>query len=93
MRKAILALLIVLIPVLLFANVFQAYRYSRLEREVSALERKQHELIEQNKRAILSISVLTSPDRIGALAEQELGLQRLSPPDLIILETPQSREQ
>lgn len=88
MKKSILVLLVVLVPVLLFANVFQAYRYSMLEREVSDLEQRQHQLIERNKRAILAISVLTSPDRIGALAEEELGLMRLDPEDLILFETP-----
>lgn len=88
MKRSLLVLLIVLLPVLLFANVFQAYRYSMLEREITRLERRQHELIERNKRVILAISVLTSPDRVGSLAERELGLQRLDPEDLIFLDTP-----
>jgi cell division protein FtsL len=88
MKKSLLFFLIVMLPALLFANVYQAYRYSRLEREVALLEMRQHDLIERNKRAILAISVLTSPDRIGPLAMNELELERLDPRDLILLDTP-----
>ena len=91
MKKSLLFFLIVLLPALLFANVYQAYRYSRLEQEVAILEQRQHDLIEENKRAILAVSVLTSPDRIGPLATDELGLKRLNPQDLIVLQTPDPR--
>ncbi len=68
--------LVILVPILLFANALQAYRYNRLEQEITSLEREQLALIEENKRAILAISVLSSPQRVGPLAEEELGLER-----------------
>jgi cell division protein FtsL len=92
MRRSILSGLIVLIPILLFVNVFQSVRYSRLERHIAELEAEQRELIEQNKRAILAISVLTSPDRIGGLAEQELELERVDPSRLLLVDTPFDQE-
>ena len=76
-------LLIVAIPVLLFANAFQAYRYSQIEREIDRLQIEQQALIEENKRAILAISVLSSPQRIGPLAENELGLTRVDGSDIV----------
>jgi cell division protein FtsL len=91
-KKNVVAILIVLIPVLLFANVYQAFRYSQLEREVAELEVEQRELLEENKRTILAISLLTSPERIAELAEEHLGLERIDPERLLLLETPRSEE-
>ncbi|MFP4377668.1 MAG: cell division protein FtsL [Spirochaetales bacterium] len=88
MKKSLIAILIVLIPVLLFANVYQAFRYSRLEREISELAVRQRELLEENKQTILAISLLTSPERIAELAEEHLGLERLDPQRILLLQTP-----
>ena len=88
MRRSIVVLLILLVPVLLFANVFQAFRYGRLEQQVEQLEREQLALIEENKRAILAITVLTSPRRVGELAEDVLDLERISTEEITRLQTP-----
>lgn len=88
MRRPLVVLLIILVPVLLFANVAQAFRYGRLERQVAELEREQLALIEENKRAILAITVLTSPRRVGDLAEGVLELERISTDGITRLETP-----
>lgn len=85
MRKAATAILVLLLPLLLCANVLQVYRYRRLEETLIALEREQEELIEQNKRAILAISILSSPDRIGRIADEELDLELISPEDILRL--------
>jgi len=87
MRRSVVALLVLLVPVLLFANVAQAFRYGRLERRIEELESEQRALIEENKRAILAISVLTSPRRVGRLAEDELGLERITPESVVRLRT------
>jgi cell division protein FtsL len=88
MRRHLIVLLIMLVPVLLFANVFQAFRHGQLERRIARLEREQLVLIEENKRAILAISVLTSPRRIGQLAEDTLGLVRISPDAIMRIDAP-----
>ena len=62
-----MALLVIVLPALLLANVLQAFRYSQLEQSLRQLERQQQVLLEQNKRAILAISVLSSPERIGTI--------------------------
>ena len=82
MTRKFLVMLVVAVPVLLFANAFQAYRYSQLQNEISTLLDEQQSLIEENKRAILAISVLSSPQRIGPLAE-ELGLSRVEGAEVI----------
>lgn len=88
MRRHVIVLLIILVPVLLFVNVFQAFRHGQLERRIAQLEREQLALIEENKRAILAISVLTSPRRIGELAEETLGLVRIRPDAIMRIEAP-----
>ena len=87
MIRRIVFLLVLTIPVLLFANAFQAYRYSQLEQEIGRLQTEQQSLIEENKRAILAISVLSSPQRIGPLAENELGLSRVIGSDIVRMRT------
>lgn len=89
MTRKLTALLVLLIPVLLFANVVQAFRYSQLDREISQLEREQRDLLEENKRIILAIALLSSPQRIGELAEDELGLQRIENQSITRMETPE----
>lgn len=91
MRRPLLVLLIIAVPVLLFANVVQAFRYGQLENRVAELEEEQLALIEENKRAILAISVLTSPMRVGELAEEVLELERIPPTEITRLETPRPR--
>ena len=87
MKRRIVLLLVISIPVLLFANAFQAYRYSQLERAIGRLQDEQQLLIEENKRAILAISILSSPQRVGPLAENELGLERVEGSDIVRMET------
>ena len=47
-----------LIPVLLVFQAFQSYRYKKLRAEIKSLEKKQIELVEQNRKLISDISVL-----------------------------------
>ena len=42
----------ILIPGLLILNAIQAERYMKVEREVRALEKKQVQLVEENKKLI-----------------------------------------
>jgi len=88
MKKSITALLVVLLPALFFANVLQAYRYNQLEQTLEDLSVQQQSLLEENKRAILAISVLSSPERISELAIDELDLIRSLPTDIIHLSIP-----
>ena len=66
----------------------QAFRYSQLDREITRLERAQHDLLEENKRIILAIALLSSPQRIGELAEGELELQRVDADDITHMRAP-----
>jgi cell division protein FtsL len=74
-RRYIVLTCVVVLPIALFLNVWQSFRYETLEREVTQLEEEQRDMIEENKRLIAGIAVLRSPARIQALAESELELE------------------
>lgn len=77
--KLILVTVLVLLPVLLFANVWQGYRFVQLSRDVARLEVQQRRSIEENKRLIATIAVLRSPERIREVAEEYLEAAPLEP--------------
>lgn len=76
-RNTILIILIALVPALFLANVWQSYRYVRLDRSLSQIQREHLALIEENKRLIVGIAGLRSPDRIREIAGEDLGLSPL----------------
>ena len=94
MSKRALILIFLTVPVFLFLNVWQVYRYKNLENTIEQLEEEQQEWVEKNKRLIAGIAVLSSPERLAKLAEEDLDLRELSPGRLIrILLDSRKREQ
>ncbi|MDR1930706.1 MAG: septum formation initiator family protein [Treponema sp.] len=76
-------LLVLSIPVLFGAAVMQSARYADLERELQNYEKIQQEWVENNKRLIAGIAVLSSPDRIEDIARDELGLEKKRPEEVL----------
>ena len=74
------------IPALLILNAAQARRYSDLRTEVIELEKKQADLIEENKKLITDISLLSSADRIERIASEELGMRKADSNEIIRVE-------
>lgn len=83
MSKRALILIFLTVPVFLFLNVWQVYRYKNMENTIQKLEEEQQEWVEKNKRLIAGIAVLSSPERLAELAEEELDLEKLTPGKLI----------
>lgn len=77
---------VLLIPLLLALDAFQAHRYARLKNELARLEARQVEIVEQNRRLISDISLLSSSDRIGRIAEEELGMHKAESEDIVRVE-------
>ena len=75
-----------LIPGLLILNAIQAERYMKVEREVRALEKKQVQLVEENKKLITDISLLSSGQRISNIAENELGMHKAESEEIVRVE-------
>lgn len=86
MKNVFICVLTFAIPSLLVLNTMQAKQYSRLERDTMAIEKKQYEIIEENKRLIASISKLSSPDRIEMIARDTLHMETAQPQDIIRVE-------
>ena len=76
----------VLVPLLFALNAMQAARYMKVQSEVKALEQKQVELVEENKRLITDISLLSSGERIGKIAEEELGMRKAESEEIVRVE-------
>ncbi|MDE7228075.1 MAG: cell division protein FtsL [Treponemataceae bacterium] len=85
-NKLLVYLAAAAIPALLIVDVVQAQRYAKLKSEVRALELKQVELVEKNKKLISDISVLSSSDRIERIAEYELGMRKANTDDIVRVE-------
>jgi len=76
----------ILVPLLFALNAMQAARYMKVQNEVKALEQKQVELVEENKRLITDISLLSSGERIGKIAEEELGMRKAESEEIVRVE-------
>ena len=50
------------------------------------MEKKQIELVEQNRKLISDISVLSSSERIEKIAEGELGMRKANTEDIVRVE-------
>ncbi|GEM_PF-231643 len=86
MKISILLGLAALIPALLFANVYQGFRFERQERGIARLQQQQHERFEENKRLITGIAMLRSPTRLRRIAIEDLELTAVGPERIITIE-------
>ena len=74
------------IPFVLCLYAAQARRYTALTAEIRDLERKQEKLIEENKKLVSDIAVLSSADRIEKIAVEELGMHKAETEDIVRVE-------
>jgi cell division protein FtsL len=74
---------VIAIPFLLALTVWQSNRCNELKQELNRLEETQAEWVESNKRLIAGIAVLSSPERIEYIAENDLALHKIRPEDVL----------
>lgn len=91
LRFAIL-LLVLSVPFMLCLYALQAKQYTNLTKEVRALELKQEKLIEENKKLVSDIAILSSADRIEKMAVEELGMHKAEKEDIIRVEMTGEKE-
>lgn len=91
-RNLFLCLLALSIPGLLVLNGIQSSKYRTLKKEVEDLERKQESLIEENKKLITDISLLSSSDRIEKLLKKTWACVRQKVKKLFVSEFPSQRK-
>jgi hypothetical protein len=75
----------VTVPLILFANVWQVFRHDRYIEKLTELERDEEELLERNRRIISAIEVYDSPARVSRIAGETLGLEPVSPDNVILM--------
>lgn len=85
-QNLIITLFVILIPALLGLYAFQTKKYTDLTKEVIELEKRQEKLIEENKKLVSDISVLSSADRIEKIAVEELGMHKAESEDIVRVE-------
>ena len=71
------------IPCFLVLATVQTREYSKIENEISSLEEKQNELIEQNYSYVANISNLSSSNRIEKVATEELGMRKADSNEIV----------
>jgi cell division protein FtsL len=82
-RKIFWYAMVISIPLGFGLVVWQSARYSQLAFEVQALNERQEERIEDNKRLIADVAVLSSSARIEKDAKTKLGLEKKNPEDVL----------
>jgi cell division protein FtsL len=82
-KRLLLYLTVITMPLLLSLVVWQSNRYTNLEREIAELELAQEEWVENNKRLIAGIAVLSSSERIENIARNDPDLVRVRPEDIL----------
>ena len=84
-KSLLIALAVLSVPLLLFLNVWQSFRYERLAAEIRNYEYEQKEWFEENKRMLTSLSVYSSPARVKKIADESPDLEIQKPGQAIIL--------
>lgn len=84
--KIFLTIVALAIPLMLFLYALEAKKYTTLKKEVTELESKQEKLIEENKKLVSDIAVLSSADRIEKIAVEELGMHKAESEDIVRVE-------
>ena len=84
--KVFFCIFVLTIPLVLCLYAAQARRYTVLTSEIRELEKKQEKLIEENKKLVSDIAVLSSADRIEKIAVEELGMHKAETEDIVRVE-------
>ena len=84
--KVFFCIFVLTIPLVLCLYATQARRYTALTSEIRELEKKQEKLIEENKKLVSDIAVLSSADRIEKIAVEELGMHKAETEDIVRVE-------
>jgi cell division protein FtsL len=77
------------IPALLLLESLQSKRFMEVETDVSRLEQTQVELVEENRKLITDISILSASGRIEAIATEDLGMRKAASDEIVRIEMKQ----
>jgi cell division protein FtsL len=91
-RNLLLYLFAITIPVFLGIAAWQSVRYTELDRDVRRLEAAQKDWVENNKKLIAGIAVLSSSLRIEQIALYDLKLSKIQPEDVLQIRIEEGQE-
>lgn len=91
-RTIVVCFIALCIPALLVVDGIQSRRYKELQDEVANLEQKQEDLVEQNKKLITDISLLSSSDRIEKIAQEDLNMRQAETDEIVRVEMKGSKK-
>ncbi len=87
MIKNVMAVVMTLaIPFFLFLTVWQTGRYAEIDSELRSLDMEQQALVNQNKRLISALTVLSVPERIERVATEELYMRKARSDEIMRIE-------
>jgi hypothetical protein len=84
-KKILISFAIFTVPLFMFLNVWQGYKYERLNSEVKSFEQDQKEWFEKNKKMLAALSVYSSPARVRKIVSENSSLRLQKPGQAIIL--------
>lgn len=79
MRRLLVIVAVILVPLALVLAVAQARAFDVLRREALALEERQKELIEENRKLVAALAALSSRERVGEAASGDPELVPVTP--------------
>jgi cell division protein FtsL len=82
-RRILLYVFALTLPLCLGAAAWQSVRYTELTWEIEKLEAMQEEWVENNKRLIAGIAVLSSSERIEHIAKNDMRLVKKPPEEIL----------
>ena len=78
--------MVISLPALIFLNSWQVFRYEVVAVEVGRMQEQQKAWVEASKELIVGIEFLSSPERIGRLAEEDLELEKIEYDEILRVE-------
>ncbi len=91
-KTVALCVVALLIPTMLVVDAVQARKYVDLREQVLELEDRQAQIIEENKKLITDISILSSADRIETIAQDTLDMRKAETDEIIRVEIKDARK-
>jgi cell division protein FtsL len=82
---ALFFLMVITIPVFLWANAWQSNECGKLRNEIKKMEKSQENAVEENKTAVAEIADLLSVDKLENDARNKLGLKKIRPEDVLLI--------
>jgi len=82
---ALFFLMVITIPVFLWANAWQSNECGILRNEIKKMERNQENAVEENKTVVAEIAEELAVDKLEKDARNKLGLKKIKPENVLLI--------